>query len=119
MCRTGIQGCMPRACAQQAAQLNGKSPAFCADRGELHATNAGTGMCRLDRSEARCRSVAGGSAESFVGSLKGWVIRRKAPHPSLLLGAALRVPFGVPFGRSSPLHGVVTALRKKNAIHVS
>jgi hypothetical protein len=35
-----------------------KSLAFCAMQGELHATNAGAGMCRLDRSEARCRSVA-------------------------------------------------------------
>jgi hypothetical protein len=47
----------------------GKSPAFCAAQGELHATNAGTGTCRLDRSAARCRSVAGEGPKSFARSI--------------------------------------------------
>jgi hypothetical protein len=38
-------------------------------QGELHATNADAGMGRLDRSEARGRSVAGESAESFARSI--------------------------------------------------
>ena len=51
--------------------MDRKSLAFRATQRELHATNANTWMGRLDRSEARCRSVAGESAESFAGSLHG------------------------------------------------
>jgi hypothetical protein len=51
----------------------GKPLAFCAMQGELHATNAGTGTCRPDRSEARCQSVAGKSAESVSRRSHGWV----------------------------------------------
>ena len=52
------------------AELNGKSLAFCAKQGELHATNAGTRTCRLDRNEAGCRSVAGESAEREAAAFR-------------------------------------------------
>jgi len=48
--------------------------------------------------------------------------RKLLPQPNGLFGATrltLRSCSGPPFGRSSPLHGVVTAARKTNALHVS
>jgi hypothetical protein len=70
---------------------DGKSPAFCARQGELHATNAGTGTCRLDRSEARCRSVAAKAQKVFPAALRCAIHASRATHASRPLRAFVAV----------------------------
>jgi hypothetical protein len=64
---------------------DGKSPAFGAAQGELHATNADTGMCRLDRSEARCRSVAAKAQKVFLEALRCAVRASRKPWVTIEL----------------------------------